>query len=171
MLQGVSDRDFERLIYENQSLIISVCNVYASTQADRDDLFQEITLNLWKGLASFKGKAKVSTWIYRVSLNTAISRVRKHKKSRVLYTEDVPEPAQSDLTDKGLESQFVALYRGINKLKPVERAIVLLYLEEKSYEEISEIMGITKSNVSVRLVRLKRKLEKMIKASEKEGIQ
>lgn len=162
MIEGISDREFEKMIFENQGLIISVCDVYAISQADRDDLFQEITLNLWKGRDSFKGKSKLSTWIYRVSLNTAISKARKQKNSRILYTENVPELARTEDTS-GTDQQFKALYQGINRLKAVEKAIVLLYLEEKSYEEIAEIMGISRTNVSVKLVRLKRKLEKMVK--------
>lgn len=165
MLQGIPHGEFEKVIFENQALIISVCNVYKSSQTDRDDLFQEIVLNLWKGRDSFKGNAKLSTWIYRVSLNTAISKTRKRKRNPVFYTDSIPEMPQTGEESAVMDHRLKALYHGISKLKPIEKAIVLLYLEEKTYEEIAEIIGISKTNVSVRLVRLKRKLEKMMKIS------
>ena len=159
-----SETEFEKLVYDNQELIIKVCNIYCHNQPDKDDLFQDIIINLWKGLPSFKGNSKLSTWIYRVSLNTAISGFRKKKKDRFIDIEDIPDTeivSHDNNPDNGL--RIKALHFGINKLKPVEKAIVLLYLEDKSYDEISEIIGISKKNVSVRLVRLKRKLEKIIK--------
>ena len=159
-----SETEFEKLVYDNQELIIKVCNIYCHNQPDKDDLFQDIIINLWKGLPSFKGNSKLSTWIYRVSLNTAISGFRKKKKDRFIDIEDIPDSeAVSHDNNPDNELRIKALHLGINKLKPVEKAIVLLYLEDKSYDEISEIIGISKKNVSVRLVRLKRKLEKIIK--------
>lgn len=161
MSRQLSDREFEVLIWENQDQIYKVCAVFARSQADRDDLFQEITLNLWKGLDSFLGHSRLSTWIYRVSINTAINRVRKQKNNRIDYRAEVPEIVPEE-QEQSKEPLFEALYQGINELKPPEKAIILLYLEEKSYEEIAEIMGLSKSNVSVKLVRLKRKLGKII---------
>ena len=159
-----SETEFEKLVYDNQELIIKVCNIYCHNQPDKDDLFQDIIINLWKGLPSFKGNSKLSTWIYRVSLNTAISGFRKKKKAGFIDIEDISdsEAISPDSNPDG-ELRIKALHFGINKLKTVEKAIVLLYLEDKSYDEISEIIGISKKNVSVRLVRLKRKLEKIIK--------
>lgn len=160
---SLSDREFEILVWENQDLIFKICSVYTHSKADQDDLFQEITINLWKGIGSFKGHSKLSTWIYRVGLNTAINRARKQKKNPIVYREAVPESEYSESDEAHKELLVSTLYRGIDQLKPVEKAIVLLYLEEKSYEEIAEIMGMSKSNVSVKLVRLKRKLEKIMK--------
>ena len=164
MTKQLSEIEFEKIIYENQSLIIKVCNIYCHSQPDKDDLFQEILINLWKGLPSFKGNSKLSTWIYRVSLNTAISKSIRRKKNKLRYMEKIPETVSFDReqeTENDLKIK--ALYAGINQLKPIEKAIILLYLEEKSYEEIAEIIGISKKNVSVKLVRLKRKLEKIVK--------
>ena len=165
MAKQLSEIAFEKLIFENQSLIIKVCNIFCHTQPDKDDLFQDITINLWKGLSSFKGHSKLSTWIYRVSLNTAISSSRKARNRKLLFPDKMPEtgsyPPEQDV---GNDDYLIkALYAGIDQLKPVEKAIILLYLEEKSYEEIAEIIGISAKNVSVKLVRLKRKLETTVK--------
>lgn len=165
MPDKISETEFGKIIYENQELILKVCNIYCHNQPDRDDLFQDITINLWKGLPSFKGDSKLSTWIYRVSLNTAISKFRKKRKIDFVDIEKVRD-LKADQTEEhksDKEKSIRALYYGIEKLKPVEKAVILLYLEDKSYEEIAEIVGISKSNVSVRLVRLKRKLEEIIK--------
>lgn len=164
MTEKLSEREFERLIFENQTLIIKVCRFYCHSQTDIDDLFQDITINLWRGLSSFKGNAKLSTWIYRVSINTAISRSMKRSRSKLIFTEKVPD---NDIYDPeaivGNEPLISALYQGIDQLKPTERAIILLHLEEKSYKDISEIIGISEKNVSVKLVRIRRKLERTIK--------
>lgn len=166
MTMQISESEFEEIVYENQSLIVNVCNVYCKTQADRDDLFQDITINLWKGLASFKGKSKLSTWIYRVSLNTAISKVRKNRRNKTSYPEKIPEiNSAHQEEDNNNHSLIRALYSGIEKLKPVEKAIILLYLESHSYEQIANIVGISKQNVSVKLVRIKKKLKVLIDPS------
>ncbi|MBC5995044.1 sigma-70 family RNA polymerase sigma factor [Pontibacter sp. SD6] len=121
-------------------------------------------VNLWKGLQSFKHASKLSTWIYRVSLNTAISKCKKASKSQLVYTDDVPEVAAGDTDHEAEHSLSIkALYKGIDKLKPIEKAIILLYLEEKSYQEIADIIGLSKENISVKLVRIKKKLEHYLK--------
>ena len=158
-----SEKAFEQLIFENQAMLIKVCNIFCKSQADKDDLFQEITINLWKGLSSFKGNSKLSTWIYRVSLNTAISKTGRKKKRLVHYTENVPESTTINSNEDTVdEEQIRILYAGIEQLKPVEKALVLLYLEEHSYSEIADIMGISEKNAGVKLHRIKRKLEKIL---------
>ena len=161
MSKSISDTEFETLIFENQSLIHKICGIYASTEVDQQDLFQEIIINLWQGIEGFEGKSKISTWIYRVGLNTAISKARKSKRNVLQYTQNLPEREWQADTDH--EREITVLYQAIDQLKPSEKAIILLYLESKSYEEISEIVGISKSNVSVKLVRLKKKLEQLMK--------
>jgi RNA polymerase sigma-70 factor, ECF subfamily len=163
MADRISETEFEKLVYDNQGLIIKVCNIYCNNQQDKDDLFQDITINLWKGIDSFKGNSKLSTWIYKVSLNTAISKFRKKKKIEFVDIDQIPD-IRADSPDKELdnETQIKALNFGISKLKPIEKAVILLYLEENSYDEIADITGMSKSNVSVKLVRIKRKLEKII---------
>ena len=163
MTKPKSDIAFERLIYENQAMLIKVCNIFCKTQADKDDLFQEITINLWKGLPSFKGNSKLSTWIYRVSLNTALSNAGRKKKRLVQYRDKLPEHASIGSNDGSIdEEQIQMLYTGIERLKPVEKALILLYLEEHSYSEIADIMGISEKNAGVKLHRIKRKLEKIL---------
>ena len=158
-----SEKAFEQLIFENQAMLIKVCNIFCKTQTDKDDLFQEITINLWKGLSSFKGNSKLSTWIYRVSLNTAISKAGRKKKRLVQYRDKLPESAAIGSNDDSIdEEQIRILYKGIERLKPVEKALILLYLEEHSYSEIADIMGISEKNAGVKLHRIKRKLEKIL---------
>jgi RNA polymerase sigma-70 factor (ECF subfamily) len=158
-----SEKAFEQLIFENQAMLIKVCNIFCKSQADKDDLFQEITINLWKGLSSFKGNSKLSTWIYRVSLNTAISDAGRKRKRLVQYTEKLPESTVINSNENAVdEEQIQMLYTGIDRLKPVEKALVLLYLEEHSYSEIADIMGISEKNAGVKLHRIKRKLEKIL---------
>lgn len=163
MTDRITDSEFAKLIYDNQGLIIKVCNIYCNTQQDKDDLFQEIAINLWKGLPSFRGSSKLSTWIYKVSLNTAISNFRKKRRMSFVDIEEVPD-LKGDSPDQESDNEFrmKALYYGIGRLKPVEKAIILLSLEENSYEEIAQIIGISANNVSVKLVRIKKKLEKLI---------
>ncbi len=165
MPDKIAETELSKVIYDNQELIIKVCKIYCRNQSDIDDLFQDITINLWKGLSSFKGNSKLSTWIYRVSINTAISKFRKKRKLKFVGLDNVTEQrgasAQEHEMDK--ENSVRALYYGIDSLNPVEKAIILLYLEDKTYGEIADIVGISKSNVSVRLVRVKRKLETIIK--------
>lgn len=165
MADKISESEFEKLIYDNQDLIIKVCNIYCRNQQDTDDLFQDITINLWKGLSSFRGDSKLSTWIYRVSLNTAISKVRKKRKIKFVGLENATALGNNAVHEQepDMEYRIKVLYSGIEKLKPVEKAIILLYMEDKSYDEIADIIGISVKNVSVRLVRLKRKLETIIK--------
>jgi len=163
MTKPMSEIAFEQLVYENQAMVIKVCNIFCKTQADKDDLFQEITINLWRGLPSFKGNSKLSTWIYRVSLNTAISKTGRRKKHLVRYTDKVPESTTANSNEDTVdEEQIRMLYTGIEQLKPVEKALILLYLEEHSYSEIADIMGISEKNAGVKLHRIKRKLEKIL---------
>ena len=165
MFKPLSETEFEKLVFENQSLIIKVCNIYCRYQTDRDDLFQDIVLNLWKGRHSYKGHAKWSTWMYRVSINTAISKIKRGKRSRLFFPKKLPETAATEPEGTaGNDQQIKALYAAIKQLKPIEKAIILLHLEEKKYHEISEIIGISKKNVSVKLVRIKRKLKKIMES-------
>ena len=158
MTDQINESEFAKLIYDNQGLIIKVCNIYCNTRQDKDDLFQEITINLWKGLPSFRGSSKLSTWIYKVSLN-----FRKKKRISFVDINEIPElkvPSPDQESDN--EFRLKALHYGIGMLKPVEKAVILLYLEENSYDEISQITGISKNNVSVKIVRIKKKLEKIL---------
>ncbi|RXK81033.1 RNA polymerase sigma factor [Filimonas effusa] len=157
------EKEFTQLLNTHRGLIYKVCNLYCSSQEDKQDLFQEIVLQLWKSYATFnENKGRFSTWLYRVALNTAITHHRKEqKKPRSVYLEhiQIPEPA-----DPGLDSEDIRLlYKAIEQLSPVEKAVILLYLDGKSYEEIAEITGITRTNAGVKLNRTRQKLDKIFK--------
>ena len=155
--------EFTERITESQGAIHKICNIYAYNREDRKDLKQEIILQLWKSYHDFRGKSKFSTWMYRIAFNTAITNVRKSKKHPIIEALSAPELSIPDRVDVDyMDDDVNSLFRAIAKLKEVEKAIVMLYLEEKSYKEIGEVVGITEKNVSVKLVRLKSKLKKLI---------
>ena len=160
--RSILEGEFNQVVFENQDILHKVCNMYCRSKADKEDLFQEIVIKLWQGLPHFRHQSKVSTWVYRVALNTAISQFRKKKKALPIKHTLGFELAEEE-EDRQKAAQIKALYQGISQLNKVEKAIILLYLERKSYEEIAEIMGLSKSNVSVKLVRIRKKLEEKVK--------
>jgi len=148
------------LIENNQAIIHKITMVYANGRADREDLFQEICLQLWKAYPNFREEAKFSTWMYRVALNTAISTVRKEKNKVAFEPLRETDRISDENTDE--TEKVKLLYRAISGLNSIDKAMILLWLDEKSYDEIAAIMGTSKSNVSVKLVRIKRKLEELV---------
>lgn len=160
MDKPINEEAFNRMVFEHQGLIWKVCHTFGHTAADREDLFQEIVIKLWQGLSSFRSESKMSTWLYRVALNAAISQRRKSMKFLRFKPADYPDEAPAE----DHQDQREALYAAIRRLKKIERAVILLYLEELSYKEIAEITGLTEKNVSVKLVRIRAKLEKMVKS-------
>ncbi len=157
------EQAFVALIETHQGIIHKVCRLYAFGEAEREDLFQEIVLQLWRNYRSYSGKAKISTWMYRVALNTAISALRKKERRPNLNSnEPLPFGLAERIQDPDLAEKRQFLYRAIEQLSEIERAIVLLYLEDHSYDEISQIIGITSNNVGVKLNRIKVKLKKKI---------
>ncbi len=137
--------------------------IYANTSLIREDLYQEITLQLWKSYPSFRNESAFSTWMYKVALNTAISFTKK-----TFLPENGPkdEPSYEMEDDTEYSEKVRTLYKAISRLKKVEKAIILLWLEERSYDEIAATIGISVKNVSVKLVRIKEKLSDMIKSME-----
>jgi RNA polymerase sigma factor (sigma-70 family) len=155
--------EFIQMVTTNQGIIHKVCNLYCDSQEERRDLFQEITLQLWKGFKAYEGRAKLSTWMYRVALNTAISSFRKRKRrpeEQALGEFEMQLPNPPEDPDKAEKIRF--LYKAIGKLSKVEKAIIMLYLEEHSYDEIAEIVGITRNHVGVKINRIKGKLKKVL---------
>lgn len=154
----IKKKEFEKLVHENKDTIYMVCYMFSKDQDEVADLYQESLINLWKGMPQLKGDGNVKGWVYRVALNTCISLGRK-KKSRptVRLTMDVDPFDASD----GKSAQVDMLHRRISRLQPFDRAIVLLWLENISYDDIGKILGITTSNVSVRLVRIREQLKNM----------
>ena len=152
------------MISENQLLIHKVCNIYGTSEADREDLFQEITIQLWKSYASFQHRSKLSTWLYRVALNTAIAQQRREKRMpQTTSLSEVEMRIQDASKGEKDEEALQDLQHAIRRLKSIERAIIFLYLEEKSYQEIADIIGISPKNVGVKIVRIKAKLLNMLK--------
>ncbi len=152
------------MINTHRGLLYKVCNIYCDDPEDRKDLFQETVLQLWRAFKNFRNEAKPSTWMYRIALNTAISNFRKESKKpkRVaLSAFELQIPEMNDAAEKN--EKLGMLKQAITKLTQIEKAIILLYLEDKTYEEIAFIMGITKTNVGVKLNRIKSKLETIIK--------
>lgn len=151
--------DFARIVKEHRGTIYTVCYMFSKDEDEVADLFQEILVNLWKGFSGFRGESSTRTWIYRVSLNTCISAERKKKRRE----ETVPLEMSINLFDESAEDlkQIRMLQNRISRLGPFDRAIVLLWLENLSYDEIGAIVGITAKNVSVRLFRIKEQLRKM----------
>ena len=149
---------FAQMIKEHKSTIYTVCFMFSKDSDEVNDLFQEVLINLWQGFASFEGKSKIGTWIWRVSFNTCISQERKKKR-----TATIPLTMGIDLfNDKDDDTKQVKmLYDRIHRLKPFDRAIILLWLEGIPYDEIAAIVGITAKNVSVRLYRIKEELKQM----------
>jgi RNA polymerase sigma-70 factor (ECF subfamily) len=140
--------------------------MYCDDRQDSEDLFQEIVLQLWKSYSGFKGESKVSTWMYRVALNTAITRLRKAQRrpdsQRIIHHNVNVADGESDRLDLQYDAE---LQLAINTLNKFDRALMMLYLDEKSYGEISEIMSITESNVGVKINRIKNKLKSILNPS------
>ncbi len=150
------DEQFLDMIRQNEGIIYKVASFYADVDHPISDLYQEVVLNLWKSFASFRGDSKYSTWIYRIALNTCVSFYRRSKRN-VTYVDismDIP-----DTVDNSEDIQ--ELYKLINRLGKIERALVLLYLDDKSYKEIAEITGLSVTNVATKLSRIKEKLRQM----------
>ena len=153
--------DFLELMEKHQPIIHHICRIYADSPENYEDMFQEILLQLWKSFETFKQQSKFSTWMYRVALNTAITLIRKEKnRVQSIGIDENIEPDNG--YDEDIESDVKHLYQAISQLGKIDKAIILLYLDEKSYDEISEILGISKTNVGVRINRAKVKLEKLL---------
>ncbi len=150
---------------QSQRILHKICRVYCDDTEQRKDLSQEILIQLWKSYASFRGESKFSSWMYRVALNVAIQHLRGRKKRSedVSISSDLQELAMPPSHSEELEENIGKLHYAIRQLNDVEKAIVMLYLEEKQYEEIAEIIGITQNYVRVKMNRIKEKLRKTLK--------
>ncbi len=153
----ITKQEFEKLIKENKDTIYTVCYLFSKDEDEVADLFQESLINLWKGCQKIV-QQNVKGWVYRVCLNTCISQERKNRRHRhAELTMDVSPFDKKDARTR----QVGLLHERISRLQPFDRAIVLLWLEDMSYEEIGLILGLTVKNVSVRLVRIKEQLKQM----------
>ena len=153
-----TERQFAKTVREHKSTIYTVCYMFSKDDDEANDLFQEVLINLWKGYESFGHRSDIRTWIYRVALNTCISLDRKKRRSatvRLAMDINLFEDRDEDTRQVDL------LHKRIQRLQPFDRAIVLLWLEDLSYEEIGQIVGISTKNVSVRLFRIREQLKNM----------
>ena len=154
------EHEFITLIKEYQRIIHKVCHLYRDSKEDREDLFQEITFQLWEAYTSFKNQSKVSTWIYRIALNTAIATYRK-KRPQIQYVSVLPDD-QAEQHSEGNSIQQELLFAALKQLNDSEKALITLYLEDLNYQQIAEIMGISENNIGVKLSRIRMKLQKLL---------
>ena len=164
MQKQEAEKQFEKDIRENELLIHKVCRMYAYTNDDRKDFFQEIVIQLWKAYPKFNGEAKFSTWLYRVALNTAITGLRKQRNFITSYE---PASLNVNISDDNYsetgEERLQQLHKAIEQLSQVEKAIVMLYMEDKQYDEMEDILGISQGNLRVKMNRIKEKLRELTK--------
>jgi RNA polymerase sigma-70 factor (ECF subfamily) len=151
------ENNFLEIIEKHKKLIYKVSHLYCDNSIEKQDLFQEIIANLWKAYPKFKGNSELSTWIYRIALNTAVSWIRISKKNNhITYHSFIPTIIEESET----EEIYEILYAAIDHLSKVDKALIVLQLDGYSYDEIAEIVGITKTNVATRISRIKMKLKK-----------
>lgn len=157
MIDEKATNEFLNIVEENKKLIYKVSCIYCDSTIDKKDLFQEIVANIWKAYPHFKGNSKISSWVYRIALNTAITWFRDYAKQKkyVEYSNFVPNASN----DEELEELYEQLYSAIGHLGKIDRAIILLQLDGYSYDEIAEIIGLTKTNVATKINRIKLKLK------------
>lgn len=151
------------MIKDCEGILYKISRIYSENNADRQDLYQDIVYQLWRSFGSFKGNAKLSTWVYRVALNTAISHLERSGKmgQKIQINEDVFNLFEE--TDQFMDDRVETLYQKIKELDLIEKGVILLYLEGKSYEEIAIITGFSVTNIGTRLNRIKNKLKEQIK--------
>ena len=152
------EKEFTRIVHEHKSRIYTVCYMFSNDSDQVADLFQEILINLWKGFSGFRGDSSISTWIWRISLNTCINTSKKRRRMETIPLNVDIDPYE-DIDEDAM--QIRQLYDRINRLGLVDRSIILMWLENLSYEEIGAILGISVKNVSVKLVRIREKLKQM----------
>ena len=162
------DDRFLKLIGANRPKLLKVCRVYAWGRADQDDLYQEMLFQIWRALPNLREQAHAHTWLYRIALNTAISYVRKDKtrRSRIVSSgdqtlDDIPDTNPHH--DPQVEEKFSQLAQAIAHLNATEKAVITLFLEDLSYEQMAEVLGVTENNIGVMLHRAKKKLSTLMK--------
>lgn len=157
------EKTFVDFFKPNQRLIHKICRIYTDNAEDHKDLFQEITVQLWKSFPGFKGDAKFTTWMYKVALNTAITLFRKPQKKELKHAEiDISSLKMEYETYEDDGDKLKRMYKAIHEMSDVEKALIMMYLEDKSYREIGEILGITEGNARVKMSRAKNNLKTKI---------
>ncbi|HET8887138.1 MAG TPA: sigma-70 family RNA polymerase sigma factor [Salinimicrobium sp.] len=157
------EHQFVTNLEKHQNIVHKICSIYTNDQDSHNDLFQEITIQLWKAYPKFRGDSKFSTWMYRVALNTAITLYRKSKRSvQTIDYEQVVFKIKAEEYDGETEQQLKLMYKALKQLNDIDKALVFLYLEDKNYKEISETLGISEVNARVRMNRVKTKLKSIL---------
>ena len=151
--------EFIRIITKHEGVIYKVARVYSDGEEEPKDLYQEIVFQLWKSFDSFRGESSLNTWIYRVALNTAITLLNRKKRRPASVELDFSHLTLAEASDPVLEERIQLLYDTIKTLNPIEKGIILLYLEGKSYDEMAGITGFTATNIGTRLGRIRKKLK------------
>lgn len=148
---------------KHQNIVHKICRMYTNDQDSHNDLFQEITIQLWKAFPKFRGDAKFSTWMYRVALNTAITLFRKTKRTIKTHNiDDVSFKIKTEDYNDETEQQLKLMYKALKELNDIDKALVFLYLEDQSYRGISETLGISEVNARVKMNRVKTKLKNIL---------
>ena len=154
---------FLNILEKNIGIILKISRAYTKIAQDREDLINDITLELWKSFKSFNGNSKISTWVYRVALNTAMNYKRKKKSDSLFFS--INEFKKNDvfpwLIEQDNSSDIEVLYECINELNEINKAIILLYLDGNSHDEISDITGISRTNVGTRISRIKEQIKNL----------
>ena len=144
-------------------IIIKICRAYTDSQEDFEDYYQEVCLQIWRSKDQFRGDSKWSTWIYRLSLNICLTLIRKKKKTRQFFSSDAIDHTEEREENTAFSNENLSLlYAAIKRLSEIDRAVILLYLEEKPNKEIAEIIGTTPNNIAVRVNRIKERLKKLL---------
>lgn len=163
MATDTQQKEFIEILRQHSGILHKVCRMYGNSEEDRRDLFQEIVAQVWKSFPAFRKESKISTWIYRIALNTAISDFRKQSR-RVLTIPIDQQEIQNETNNEDIikAERLKQLYNAIAQLNDIEKALVMLYIEEKTYEEMEDILGMTQGNMRVKMNRIKDKLRKHI---------
>ncbi|MEY3420381.1 MAG: hypothetical protein RIR48_666 [Bacteroidota bacterium] len=158
------EKKFLRLISEHEGLIHKICHVYAADALAKQDLFQEIVIQLWKSFENFRNESKISTWMYRVALNTALTEKRRNKtKVSISFLGSLKDDKAQESNMDADEENLNLLFSAISKLTEVEKAVVMLYLDDKSYEDMEDVLGINQGTLRVKMNRIKEKLRQITK--------
>ncbi|UZH55936.1 sigma-70 family RNA polymerase sigma factor [Salinimicrobium tongyeongense] len=157
------EHEFVSNLEKHQNIVHKICRMYTNDQESHNDLFQEITIQLWNAYPKFRGDSKFSTWMYRVALNTAITLYRKSKKElRTQNYDEVSFKIKADDYNDEVEKQLQLMYKAVKELNDIDKALVFLYLEDQSYREISEMLGISEVNARVKMNRIKKALRNIL---------
>jgi RNA polymerase sigma-70 factor (ECF subfamily) len=156
------EEKFVRIIKQHEGVIFKITTMYTDNRDDQKDLYQDVVYQLWKSFDSFRAESKISTWMYRIALNTALTRLKKSKRMGNTISIDRVVMQQTDNYNPEFEGKLKVLYTHIKQLNVIEKGLMLLLLEGKKYDEIAEITGLSPSNVGTKISRIKQKLTKQI---------